>query len=78
MPNSTKRKFHDIDYEESKQLNTVDLKTDIAKTKKQKKKLSVRFGVVNIYYFNRQQGFTSIPSNGYTSIGKQFLLNYHI
>jgi hypothetical protein len=82
MPNSTKRTIHDIDYknddllinkqqdqQDDQQHANVDLEIKEPLCKRQKKSLNVRFDSVNVYYFDRQQGFTCIPSTGLNTIG---------
>ncbi|CAM9937334.1 unnamed protein product [Bubo scandiacus] len=43
--------------------------TSILKRQKQLRRKSVRFDQVTVYYFARRQGFTSVPSQGGSSLG---------
>lgn len=43
--------------------------TSILKRQKQLRRKNVRFDQVTVYYFARRQGFTSVPSQGGSSLG---------
>ncbi|KAE8626753.1 hypothetical protein XENTR_v10006733 [Xenopus tropicalis] len=43
--------------------------TSILKRQKQLRQKNVRFDQVTVYYFSRRQGFTSVPSQGGSSLG---------
>lgn len=43
--------------------------TSILRRQKQVRRKSVRFDQVTVYYFARRQGFTSVPSQGGSSLG---------
>lgn len=53
---------------------TVKPKTDEAE-KSNKSKKSIQFDSVTVYYFTRQQGFSSVPSQGGCSLG--MATNHH-
>lgn len=46
--------------------------------KKKPKKKSVCFANVTVYYFPRTQGFTCVPSQGGSTLGKHYLFFYKI
>ncbi|XP_029450809.1 cysteine/serine-rich nuclear protein 2 [Rhinatrema bivittatum] len=48
---------------------TTLIPTSILKRQKQLRQKSVRFDQVTVYYFTRRQGFTSVPSQGGSSLG---------
>ncbi|XP_030051322.1 cysteine/serine-rich nuclear protein 2 [Microcaecilia unicolor] len=48
---------------------TTLIPTSILKRQKQLRRKSVRFDQVTVYYFTRRQGFTSVPSQGGSSLG---------
>jgi hypothetical protein len=65
MPYPTNKAIDEIEnvnFESSKLENIV--------TKKESK--NVRFDTVDVYYFERQQGFCSIPNTGLNTLGNSF------
>jgi len=51
----------------------MDIETDVKYTRMKKKKVkkSVNFDGVTVYYFQRKQGFTCVPSQGGSTLGKK-------
>lgn len=79
MPN-IKRSIHEVNIQSidltSKPTTTTTTTTTTSNDNsikdqkiKKAKTLNVRFDSVNVFYFQRQQGFTCIPSSGNNTIG---------
>ncbi len=67
---SNKRKYDDNDDQTNHSVPTViDSYHEQKIIKKPKKKKTVRFDDVTVYYFARSQGFVSVPSQGTVTLG---------